>query len=59
MTGIQKIVEQDPSLPLSVSDVASLSDFREQLKHNKEILVDLDTKIANLIEREVELEVDF
>ena len=59
MTGIQKIVEQDPSLPLSVSDVASLSDFREQLKHKKEILVDLDTKIANLIEREVELEADF
>ena len=58
MTGIQKIVEQDPSLPLSVSDVASLSDFQEQLKHKKEILVDLDTNISNLIEKD-ELEADF
>ena len=58
VTGIQKIVEQDPSLPLSESDVASLSDFREQLKRKKEILIDLDAKIANLTEREDELEAE-
>lgn len=58
MTGIQKIVEQDLSLPLSDSDVTSLSDFWEQLKCKKEILVDLDVKIASLIEEEGELEAE-
>ena len=58
MAGIQKIVSQDPSLPLSDADITSLSDFQEQLMRKKEILVDLDTKIANLINKEDELEAE-
>ena len=52
VTAIQRIVERDPSLPLSDLDISLLSDFREQLKRKKDILVDLDTKIADLIEEE-------
>ena len=56
VAGIQKIVGQDPSLPLSDADITSLSDFQEQLMRKKEILMDLDMKIANLINKEDELE---
>ena len=55
---IQRIVQREPSSPLSDADIASLSDFREQLMRKKEILVDLDAKIANFINKEDELEAE-
>ena len=55
---IQRIVERKPNSPLSDADIASLSDFREQLMCKKEILVDLDAKIANFINKEDELEAE-
>ena len=55
---LSRIVGHESSLPLSDADIASLSDFRERLMRKKEILVDLDIKIVNLINKEDELEAE-
>ena len=56
IAGSKEITENDPSQPLSEPDITSLSDFLEQLRQKKEILVDLDTRIMALIEEEGDLE---
>ena len=56
LTGIAKILEGDPTSPLSELDAVLLMNTLEQLQQKKEVLCDLNKKIGACITNEGEME---
>ena len=58
LTSVTKVLERDSSEPLPELKVISLTTTLEGLQRRKDILLNLDSKIAMLIKEEEELETD-